>query len=232
MRSSFNEHSLGHAFEDSEVTVFFGHRDSSAEALRMAFPDYSLAYTKQTHSNIVVVSPGDSEREADAQVTSERRVALCIRTADCIPVMIHDHASVQVSGIHAGWRGVENGAVLAAGNLMKKRAADLSSARAWLGPHIGPKSFEVDLDVAMKLNAAFERVQSHSSEMSCLLPHENPDKRYVDLSIVVKAQLISLGISESRIYELEIDTVTSAPHDSYRRDRKTGSRQTSFIALK
>ncbi len=232
MLNAFSDHSLGHTFEDSEVTVFFGNRGSSREALSLNFPDYKLSYVKQTHSNISVFSPGEETREADAQVTSEKRVALCIRTADCVPVMIHDHGTGQVAGIHAGWRGVENGAVIAAGMSLRLKAGDLKSARAWIGPHIGPNSFEVGNDVAAKLYAAFERVRGFSDAATCIIPHEDPEKKRVDLSLIVRAQLASLGISEGRLFELDIDTVQSLPHDSFRRDRQTGGRQTSFIALK
>jgi YfiH family protein len=230
--NEFSEHSLGHTFEDSEVTIFFGNNESSREALTMCFPDYRLSYVKQTHSRIAVESPGDETREADGQVTSEKRVALCIRTADCVPVMIHDPVSGQIAGIHAGWRGVENGAVIAAGEQLKKKSKDLNSARAWIGPHIGAASFEVGIDVSEKLSSAFERVRGHATETEFLHLHEDPLKMRVDLSIIVRAQLMSLGISESQIFELDIDTVKSQQHDSYRRDHKTGSRQTSFIALK
>ncbi|HVK62499.1 MAG TPA: polyphenol oxidase family protein [Bdellovibrionales bacterium] len=232
MLNSFNDHSLGHCFEDSEVTVFYGNSASARDAIALNFPDYNLSYVKQTHSNIAVFAPTENGREADAQITSQKKVALCIRTADCVPVMIHDYASQQVAGIHAGWRGVENGAIQAAGDLMRRRETDLRTARAWIGPHIRCESFEVGLDVAAKLEAALDRVRGFSGAQTCLLPHENPEKKRVNLSMIVRAQLLSLGISESRIFELSIDTVGSQSHDSYRRDRKTDNRQTSFIALK
>ena len=230
----FEPHKLGNVFEDATITAFFGHRGADQNALEDAFPDYAVSSLKQTHSDIVVsaatvIRSGDPV-EADAQFTNERRISLCIRTADCVPVLIHDRDSGLIAAIHAGWRGVANGIIVKTGRTLIEKGATLKSARAWIGPHIGVESFEVGDDVAALLEAAFDSVRGHSSESSSIVA--GYDKKHIDLMRIVRAQLVSLGINRERTMECNINTVTSDRHESFRRDREKGGRQWSFIALK
>lgn len=232
----FESHSLGSTFEDASFTAFFGHRGSDREALTLAFPDYTLSYVKQTHSDIAVsagvVSRSGDPIEADAQFTDERRIALCIRTADCVPVLIYDPASNFIAAIHAGWRGVANQIIVKTGKRLQEEGTSLKSARAFIGPHIGVNSFEVGDDVAAELERAFDSVRGYSKESTSLVQLAGKEKKHVDLLRIVRAQLASVGIERERILELPTDTVTSQPHESFRRDRERGGRQTSFISLK
>lgn len=230
----FESHKLGNVFEDATVTAFFGHRGADRDALQEAFPDYAISSLKQTHSDLVVnattvIRSGDPV-EADAQYTDEKRIALCIRTADCVPVLIHDRESGMVAAIHAGWRGVANAIIVKTGRVLLEKGAKLSSARAWIGPHIGVESFEVDDDVAAQLESAFDSVRGYSPESSAIVG--GYDKKHVDLLRIVRAQLSSLGIDRARVMECNVNTVTSDRHESFRRDREKGGRQWSFISLK
>lgn len=229
----FESHALGAVFEDAVITAFFGNRNSNPEAVSMAFPDYSLISLKQTHSDRVVLSPYEgSAPDADAHYTKQRRIALAIRTADCVPVLIHDPDSGLVAAVHAGWRGVENEIVRKTGAEMKRSGSNLERARAWIGPHIGAESFEVGNDVAMKLEARLDAVRSFAKVATVIRPHELDDKKRVDLLSIVRAQLGSIGIESERRIEHVIDTVASPDHESFRRDRERAGRQISFIALK
>lgn len=241
MLLKFDSHSLGSVFETPNFTAFFGHRGADREALTKAFPDYTLSYLKQTHSDIVVdakvVARSGDPVEADAQITNENRIALCIRTADCVPVLISDRDSKYIAAIHAGWRGVANGIIVKTGKALHEKGTRLSSARAFIGPHIGAQSFEVGDDVAELLVHAFEAVRGYSSEQTPIAQIPEKDlkkegKKHIDLLRIVRAQLASIGIEKERILELPIDTVTSEAHESFRRDRERGGRQTSFIAFK
>jgi len=227
-------HTLGHLHAEERVAVFFGDRTSSKEALAVAFPEFQWINPKQIHSDVVIASPfGDAQPEADAHFTRDRGLALIIRTADCIPVMIHEPVSGLIAAIHAGWRGVENEIILKTCDRLAAEGACLSSARAWIGPHIGARSFEVGLDVAAKLEARFQTLRANSdTATSSLLPHEADGKARVDLLAIALAQLGSRGIPRSSTSVLAIDTYTSDRHESFRRDRESAGRQISFIALR
>jgi YfiH family protein len=232
----FESHSLGNVFEDATVTAFFGHRGADPEALGRAFPDYTLSILKQTHSDRIVsaatvIRSGDPI-DADAQITDEKRIALCIRTADCVPVLIHDRDSGLIAAVHAGWRGLANGIIVKTGQMLKSKGPSLERAHAWIGPHIGRESFEVGEDVAALLEIAFDAVRGFSSEQTSVLRQPGVEKPHVDLLRIVRAQLGSIGISRDRTTEFTLDTVSSTRHESFRRDREKGGRQVSFIALK
>ncbi len=91
---------------------------------------------------------GGTMPEADASFTTEPGVACVIQVADCLPVLFAAPHGRGVAAAHAGWRG------LAAGVLEKTiavlcEAADCAPVelRAWLGPCIGPRQFEVGAEV-------------------------------------------------------------------------------------
>lgn len=225
-------HALGHVIEIADVTIFFGNRESTPENLSTAFPDYNLARLNQTHSDIVIVHQPGLSPEGDAHCTNRRKVALCIRTADCLPVMIHDPESGWIAAIHAGWRGIENEIIVKTCTRLRELGATLKGAYAWIGPHIGVESFEVGRDVGAQLEARFDAVRGFVSKTTALVAHANSEKTYVDLLLIARAQLYSQGLTPETTKELAIDTFTSADHASYRRDPKSGGRQISFIALR
>jgi YfiH family protein len=43
--------------------------------------------------------------EADALVTNIKGILLSVRVADCVPILLYDHANDAIGAIHAGWRG-------------------------------------------------------------------------------------------------------------------------------
>lgn len=233
MKTNPSSHQLGLYFETSDVIAFFGNRLSSREALESAFPQYRFIALKQTHSDRTIASPFTGEApDADAHFTREPRAALCIRTADCIPVLLFEPHSRTIAAVHAGWRGIENEIILKTCARLKSEGMTLTDAYAWIGPHIGPESFEVGQDVATQLEQRFQNVSGFSDRSTSLLPHSKPEKARVDLLSIARAQLLSVGLSQARVRELCIDTVTSNEHESFRRDRDKSGRQISFIVLK
>ncbi len=48
---------------------------------------------------------GNGELEYDALITTEKGLALGVKTADCVPVLIANKSGDLVSAVHAGWRG-------------------------------------------------------------------------------------------------------------------------------
>jgi hypothetical protein len=85
---------------------------------------------------------------ADIAVTDRPDVALSIRVADCVPILIADPRTGAVAAIHAGWRGTAAGAaevaVEALGSGFGARPQDLVAA---VGPSIGPCCYRVGADV-------------------------------------------------------------------------------------
>jgi len=228
----FKAHPLGHLAETENSLIFFGNQNSSIEELGKSFPDLDFVLLRQTHSDIVIDSTAAAslaeQSEGDAHLTSTRRRALCIRTADCLPVMIE--APGIVAAAHAGWRGVENEILLKTGRQLVSHKIDLAKALAWIGPHILFDSFEVGIDVALKLEMRFAAVAGSKHLSPVRRSHPNPNKLYVNLLAIASAQLASLGMQSISI--LEINTLINLEHASYRRSGPDAGRNLSFIARK
>ena len=107
------------------------------------------AWMSQVHgtSLLEVDGPGPAG-EGDALLTARPGLPLAVRTADCVPIVMHGPGAVAV--VHAGWRGLAAGVVERTREVMEQ--AGLPADRAAIGPAIGPCCYEVGDEVV----AAFE----------------------------------------------------------------------------
>ena len=81
---------------------------------------------------------------ADGTVTDKKNVVLCIRTADCAPVLLEDRTAGVIGAAHAGWRGAYKGIIENVIALMLSKGARKENIAAAVGPCIAQKSYEVD----------------------------------------------------------------------------------------
>ncbi len=106
------------------------------------------AWMRQVHGGTVLtVSEPGPAGEADALTTSVVGLPLAVRSADCVPVVVHADKSVVV--VHAGWRGLVAGVIPHAVAALTERG-DLPR-RAAIGPAIGPCCYEVGDEVVEAL---------------------------------------------------------------------------------
>lgn len=157
--------------------------------------------------------------QGDIVLTRTSGQAAAVRTADCVPILFGCRASGWVAACHAGWRGCAAGAVLATVRALKDRgAADLVCA---IGPHISVRAFEVSEEVARELQAA-------SPDKNII--ERGYEKPHVDLRKMVRAQLRSVGLSDSLIDDVEGCTYQEPEwFFSYRRDGNPSGRMLSAI---
>jgi len=94
--------------------------------------------------------PGTSIPDVDALWTDEPGIALTVRTADCVPIVVVDPSRPAIAAIHAGWRGLVAGVVEAAVEAMGGGDGTI----AFVGPSIGPCCYEVGEEVAEQARAA------------------------------------------------------------------------------
>lgn len=83
---------------------------------------------------------------ADGIVTDVSGIGLCIRTADCAPILLRDDKAGVVGAAHAGWRGAFGGIIENVVSLMLKKGASKANIAAAVGPCIAQNSYEVDAD--------------------------------------------------------------------------------------
>ena len=121
---------------------------------------YPVIQGHQVHGTKVAVidRPGMTREELegyDAFITDLRGVAIGVRTADCVPILLFDPVHRVIAAVHSGWKGtvlkISRSAVNLLGERFGTRPEDL---QAVIGPAIGPKSFQVGEEVAEKFRDA------------------------------------------------------------------------------
>jgi len=182
---------------------------------------------KQVHGARAVLAATAEGEEADAivgrgvgvdgksQVLPRRgpRLAVGVRVADCVPVLVADEATGDVAAIHAGWRGLVAGVLRAGVELLGGRVLV-----AAIGPCIGACCFEVGREVAAQTGFVVREAEA---------------KAWVDLRAAARAQLRALGVAEARIEDVPGCTKCDAGRfHSYRREGAGGGRMLAAIATK
>jgi len=176
-------------------------------------------WLNQVHGTCVVDAANTTcLPEADASFTSRKNVVCVTMTADCLPVLLCDHAGTVVAAVHAGWRSLCDGVIEATVNTMSVNGKQLM---AWLGPAIGPQAFEVGAEVRAEFIA-----KDMQAELA-FTPHG--EKWLGDLYQIARQRLHKLGVTQ--IYGGDLCTYSDKSRFfSFRRDGDTG-RMGTFIWL-
>ena len=119
---------------------------------KMSVSKNKLILMHQTHSNKVVEIKKNNYKKkvkADAMITKMKGIALGVVTADCVPIILYDVKNQIIGCIHAGWRGALSDIIKNTINKIKKLNPN-NKIYACVGPCIGQKSYEVDLDFFKK----------------------------------------------------------------------------------
>ena len=170
-----------------------------------------MAALRQIHSAVVLTAdePGPAG-EGDALVTDRPGVALSVRTADCLPILLVNVEARVIAAVHAGWRGTSAGIVTEA---LRRLNAPPAHVLAAVGPGIGVCCYEVGSDVAQ----LFGRAQAGR----------------IDLAEENRRQLLDAGVPDRNIELLRHCTFCDADRfHSWRRDRERAGRMISYIAVK
>lgn len=102
----------------------------------------------QVHgTRVVPAREGTPPETADGSFTGTRGRVCGVLTADCLPVLFCNRAGTRVAAAHAGWRGLAAGILEATLTALAAAGAAPDTLLAWLGPAIGPGSYEVGDEV-------------------------------------------------------------------------------------
>jgi len=157
---------------------------------------------------------------ADGALTQLSNIPCCIRTADCLPLLLTDEKGSVVSALHCGWRGIAAGIIAKAVSAL--RAKTKVPLLAWLGPAIGSERFEVGPDVWQTF------LQQDLLNNNAFLTHPNPYKRHANIYQLAKNSLYRQGVTN--IYGGDFCTYQNEKDFySYRRDNKETGRMISAI---
>ncbi len=162
----------------------------------------------------------------DALVTDRPGVMVAVRTADCVPVLVHDPERRVVAAIHAGWRGAVAGIVPKTIALMASRfGSEPTHLRVSIGPSAGVCCYEVDEPV-------IDRLAPACLGNGAVLHHRPDGKVHLDLKALIREQVEAMGASPTSITVVNLCTIC---HDdlffSYRREGKVIGTMVSAIGL-
>jgi YfiH family protein len=205
-------------------------------------------WLEQIHGARVLELDGSEYRAdpmpaADAALTGQRGHASVVMAADCLPILVSLTHAPCVLAIHAGWRGLVAGVIEAGLQAAAARLRGPDQWSIWLGPCIGPDSYEVGpevreafLDQSPLAGSAFRESPTKAgkfyADLRALAQQRifrwfelHPDVLLTGGSeIGASGRPIRIGINNECTYQ------NQARYYSFRRDSVTG-RMASLIAL-
>jgi len=145
-------------------------------------------WLRQMHGTIVVdadaLASGVEPPEADAAVARKPGTVCAVLVADCMPVLLADDEGSVVGAAHAGWRGLSGGVIEATVAAMR---APASRVRAWLGPAIGPRAYEIGDEVR-------DAFLARDKQAATVFLPTRPGHWLLDLYAVARQRLEACGV--------------------------------------
>ncbi len=224
--------SMNMSFEegDEEFRVL-GNWDKLATSFDIPLDNFLVL--NQVHGDdILVIGPhGEyfTSREAlnyDAVVTNRPNLAICIKTADCVPLFVVDRVKKVIAAVHAGRSGTALEITAKVVRLMRQQYGSLpGDMLAALGPCIGRCCYEVDGEVARAFQC-FARAGEFLSAGT------RPGRWMLDLVEANRQQLTESGIPAGNIEASGLCTACRTDaFFSYRRSGGITGRQINFMMI-
>ena len=187
------------------LTAFSTGKGSGVEALGLRLED--LALPRQVHSdNVLWMNEAGRPEATDAVITDKPGLCVCVKTADCIPVLLYDTHKRVVAAVHAGWRGTVSRIVQK--TIKQMQPLNLEDVHAIIGPGISLEQFEVGDEVYEAFRDAgfpMERIARKTARW------------HIDLWEANRWLLEELGVSDIYIQ----GTCTRTSEDFYSARRET-----------
>ena len=161
---------------------------------KMGIKRSNLILMYQTHSNKVIEVKNNKFRRkirSDAIITRNKKIALGVVTADCVPVLLCDAKNEMVGCIHAGWKGALKGIIKNTVSKIRKNNK-YGKIFACIGPCIGRKNYEVGLKF-------YRKFMSKSNKNKLYFSFKNKNKKLFNLRKFVKDKLEELNVSVDHV---------------------------------
>jgi polyphenol oxidase len=182
----------------------------------------SVLNAYQVHgARVLLVGPDTDPRSlaqshADALVTTSSRIGLAVRAADCLPVVLADTEAGVIGAAHAGRVGLAAGVLTAV--VEQLRSLGARSLRAWIGPHICGRCYEVPPELSAEYCRRIPAAQATTSWGTPSLDLGN-------------AAAVELGQRGCDVVRVDPCTLTTPSLHSFRRDGASSGRQAGVIWL-
>ena len=223
---------------DSLLKYDLGEGVEAFSTQRDAALPYPVTQGHQVHgSRIALVDrPGISREELegyDAFMTNKPGVAIGVRTADCVPILMYDPVNRAVAAVHSGWKGtvlhISQGVIAA---MRQEFGTKSENLKVVIGPAIGPDSFQVGEEVA-------EKFKESGFPMEDIWSFHGPGDgspmsggHHIDLFKANRWLLEQAGVPAGNIQECGIDTYNTEAYFSARREGFKCGRIINAIMLK
>jgi polyphenol oxidase len=224
-----------HVFTSRDVRLREDEQEWTGVAAVVGLDPSRLRFIRQVHgTSVAIVRTQDAtpwnRPEADALISDDPDSAICVRVADCAPILLVDTRTNHVGAVHAGWRGAAKGvvaqAVRALSDEFGSRPADLMVA---IGPCLGSCCGEVGADVV----DAFRLGGHAEDEISRWFRRGRGDRWQLDLPGANRDQLKKQGVRDEFIFDAGLCTRThSTRFHSYRADGGSAGRMAAVIRKK
>jgi YfiH family protein len=172
-----------------------------------------LILMNQTHSaRVIEIKKNNYTKKihSDAIITKVKGLALGVVTADCVPIIMYDLKNEIIGCIHAGWKGAFSGIIKNTVNKIKKLNSN-NNIYASIGPCIGEKNYEVDLNF-------YKKFYNKSYKNKKYFSYKNKNKKLFNLRKFVADKLIELKV---KVDHVDRDTFSEKSNFfSYRRSCK------------
>jgi YfiH family protein len=186
---------------------------------------------RQIHSAKAVIArqawEPDKAPEADAIVTDCPGLAICVLTADCVPLLLACPQAGVIAAVHAGWKGAKAGIIESTIEAMQSLGAQPAQIVAAIGPAISQSAYEV----SPEFEAAFLAEAGANAKYFSRAPGARP--RF-GLTGYVKDRLLRCGavnIQDTALCTYENESILFSYRRSVHKAEPDYGRQISAILL-
>jgi hypothetical protein len=179
-------------------------------------------WLRQVHgARVVDAESAAADAEADALTSMTPATVCAVLIADCMPVLLASRDGRGVAAAHAGWRGLAKGVIQRTVEALRGRLGHRDAELlAYLGPAIGPASFEVGPEI-------LEAMQAQLPDAHRAFVQARPGKYRANLFELGRMALAQVGVQSVTGGDM---CTFSDPERfySFRRNRVTG-RQAALV---
>ncbi len=197
--------------------------EAQRSALAAAGVPGGIIFPKQVHGDVIweagvndIASAGIVE--ADAVLTTVQGLAVAVRTADCLPLLMFAPSRNVIAAVHAGWKSTGlNIAAKTVALMNTKYDVDPAGILAVIGPCIRPLHYSVGIEFKKMFPADVV---------------EKDGSFYFDMVAANRAQIEGQGVCARNILDCGCDTYSDKSWHSFRRDAEASGRLIHVIMMK
>jgi len=187
----------------------------------------NLVTAKQVHEASILhvtATPSSEPQGFDILVTDQKGIAIAVKTADCLPILMVEPKAELVAAVHAGWRGTVARVVEKAVATLCSLGGRMENLRVSLGPNMKGSCYEVEQDVVSVIEKEFRGWP--------VLTRKNETKWLLDVAQINQKQLQGMGLLAEQIEHRNLCTHCQTElFYSYRRERERAGRMINYIQI-